>query len=58
MNDVGAMKQYDKFQRNRGRLLYAAYAENQGKALDAVFRAIDKATRALNARTKTNRMAA
>jgi hypothetical protein len=58
MNDIGAMKQYDKFQRNRGRLLYAAYAENQGKALDAVMRAIDKAAKALNARTKTNRMAA
>ena len=57
MNDL-PLKQYDKFQRNRGRLLYAAYAENQGKALDAVMRAIDKAAKALNARTKQNRMAA
>lgn len=49
MNDL-PMKQYDKFQRNRGRLLYAAYAENQGRALDAVFKAIDKAAKALKAR--------
>jgi hypothetical protein len=49
MNDL-PFKQYDKFQRNRGRLLYAAYAENQGRALDAVFKAIDKAAKALNTR--------
>lgn len=49
MNDL-PFKQYDKFQRNRGRLLYAAYAENQGRALDAVFKAIDKASKALKTR--------
>ena len=49
MNDL-PLKQYDKFQRNRGRLLYAAYAENQGRALDAVFKAIDKAAKALKTR--------
>jgi hypothetical protein len=44
MNGVGPLKQYDKFDRGRGRLLYAAYAENQGKALDATMKAIQKAT--------------
>ena len=57
MNGVGPLKQYDKFSRGRGRLLYAAYAENQGKALDATMRAIDKASRLLNERTKTRKAA-
>lgn len=57
MNAVGPLKQYDKFARGRGRLLYAAYAENQGKALDATMRAIDKASRLLNERTKTRKAA-
>jgi hypothetical protein len=57
MNGVGPLKQYDKFNRGRGRLLYAAYAENQGKALDATFKAIDKAAKALNARTKVRKAA-
>lgn len=51
MNGVGALKQYDKFERGRGRLLLAAYAENNGKALDATFRAIDKASRLLKQRS-------
>jgi hypothetical protein len=55
MNGVGPLKQYDKFERGRGRLLYAAYAENQGKALDAVFKAIDKASRLLNERSNANK---
>ena len=57
MNDVGRLKQYDKFQRGRGRLLYAAYAENQGKALDAVMKAIDKASKLLQARSTVRRAA-
>ncbi len=57
MNGVGPLKQYDKFSRGRGRLLYAAYAENQGKALDATMRAIDKASRLLNERTKSRKAA-
>jgi hypothetical protein len=57
MNGIGPLKQYDKFQRGRGRVLYAAYADNQGKALDATMRAIDKASRLLNERTKIRKAA-
>lgn len=57
MNDVGALKQYDKFSRGRGRLLYAAYTENKGKALDAVMYAIAKASKALQTRTTIRRAA-
>lgn len=57
MNDVGALKQYDKHSRGRGRLLYAAYAENQGKALDAVFVAIAKAHRLFHSRTSIRKAA-
>lgn len=57
MNGVGQLKQYDKFQRGRGRLLYAAYAENQGRALDAVMKAIEKAAKALQARSTMKRAA-
>jgi hypothetical protein len=57
MNDVGRLKQYDKFQRGRGRLLYAAYAENNGKALDAVMSAIAKAARALESRSTVKKAA-
>lgn len=57
MNDVGALKQYDKYQRGRGRLLYAAYAENNGKALDAVMNAIAKAARALQSRSTVKKAA-
>lgn len=57
MNAVGPLKQYDKFDRGRGRLLLAAYAENNGKALDAVFKAIDKASRELNKRASVKKAA-
>jgi hypothetical protein len=57
MNDVGPLKQYDKFERGRGRLLYAAYAENNGKALDATFRAIDKASRLFKQRSTVRKAA-
>lgn len=57
MNGVGPLKQYDKFSRGRGRLLYAAYAENNGKALDATFRAIDKASRLLKMRATVRKAA-
>ena len=57
MNEVGPLKQYDKFDRGKGRLLLAAYAENNGKALDATFRAIDKASAKLNARTRIRKAA-
>ena len=51
MNGIGPLKQYDKFSRGKGRILYAAYAENSGKTLDAVMKAIDKASKAFRART-------
>lgn len=57
MNGIGPLKQYDKFARGRGRLLYAAYAENQGKALDSVMKAIDKASKLLNQRTQARKAA-
>jgi hypothetical protein len=57
MNGVGPLKQYDKYDRGRGRLLYAAYAENQGKAVDATFKAIDKASKAFMARAKGRKAA-
>jgi hypothetical protein len=57
MNDIGPLKQYDKFDRGRGRLLYAAYAENNGKALDATFKAIDKASRLFKQRATTRKAA-
>jgi hypothetical protein len=57
MNAVGSLKQYDKFERGRGRLLLAAYAENNGKALDAVFKAIDKASREFRNRAKVRKAA-
>ena len=57
MNGVGPLKQYDKFNRGRGRLLYAAYAENNGKALDATFKAIDKAARLFKQRSTMRRAA-
>lgn len=54
MNSVGPLKQYDKFERGRGRLLYAAYAENQGKALDATMKAIEKASAEFQKRARTH----
>ena len=54
MNGIGALKQYDKYEKGRGRLLFAAYADNQGKALDAVMKAINKATIEFNKRSRTH----
>jgi len=45
---VGHMKKYDNDPKSRGRLLYAAYAENQGKALDAIMKAVNKTNAALD----------
>jgi hypothetical protein len=42
MNQIGALKDFaGKGQMTTGRLLYAAYDRNQGKALDAIMKAID-----------------
>lgn len=39
---IGHLKQYDNNRKSRGRLLYAAYDENQGKALNAIMDAVQK----------------
>lgn len=49
-NTIGSLK---KAGNRTGRLLVAAYDRDQGKALDAVFKAIDKATKAFDIRSKT-----
>jgi hypothetical protein len=57
MNGVGPLKRYDNKSPNRGRLLYAAYAENNGKALDATMKAIAKAANTLKTRTTVRKAA-
>ena len=47
-NSIGALK---KAGNRTGRLLVAAYDRDQGKTLDAVFKSIDKATKAFKKRT-------
>lgn len=57
MNGIGAMKSLDGRQKSTGRILFAAYAENEGKALDATFKAIDKAQRLFNQRATVRKAA-
>lgn len=57
MNGIGTMKSVDRRQKTTGRILYAAYAENEGKALNAVFKAIDKAARLLKERATVRKAA-
>ncbi len=57
MNGIGPMKSLDGKQLNTGRILFAAYAENEGKALDATFRAIDKASRLFKQRSTIRKAA-
>ena len=48
MNDVGALVDYaGRGRESTGRLLYAAYARNQGRALNAIFASIERAKRNL-----------
>lgn len=55
-NEVGALKSYKgNDQKTTGRLLYAAYADNQGRALNAIMAAIDKANNALTRRVEQDR---
>lgn len=55
-NEVGALKSYKGGDRKTtGRLLYAAYADNQGRALDAIMTAINKANDALTKRVEADR---
>lgn len=59
MNGIGALKDYSgRGQMSTGRLLYAAYARNQGRALDATMKAIDKAKLTFATRVKNDRKAA
>lgn len=56
---VGTLKNYkNSDQKTRGRLLYAAYAEKQGKTLDAVMKAINGAIDKFEARGNQVRRAA
>jgi hypothetical protein len=57
MNGIGAMKSHDGRQKSTGRILFAAYAENEGKALDATFKAIEKASRIFKSRSTIRRAA-
>ena len=52
---IGHLKKYDSDPKSNGRLLYAAYAENQGKALDAIMRAIENANNELDKIMKQDR---
>lgn len=56
-NQVGALRSYkgNNNQKTRGRLLFAAYADNQGRALDAIMKSIDKATQQFNARLQADK---
>lgn len=59
MNGVGGLVDYSgRGQKSKGRLLYAAYARNQGKALNATLIAIEKAKRNLANRILSDRRAA
>ncbi|NDB68962.1 MAG: hypothetical protein EB015_13335 [Methylocystaceae bacterium] len=56
MNGVGALKDYSgRGQMSTGRLLYAAYARNEGRALNAVLKAVQTAQDQLVARIKSSR---
>lgn len=53
MNGVGALRDYSgRGRMSTGRLLYAAYARNEGKALNAVLQAVNNARNALVTRIK------
>lgn len=48
MNGIGALRDYaGRGQNSTGRLLYAAYARNQGRALNATLAAVEKAKQSL-----------
>lgn len=56
MNGIGALKDYSGRGRNStGRLLYAAYARNQGRALNASLKAIEKAKTTFYNRIRASR---
>jgi hypothetical protein len=59
MNGVGGLVDYSgRGRKSTGRLLYAAYARNQGRALNATLIAVEKAKRNLANRILSDRKAA
>jgi hypothetical protein len=50
--EYGGLKQVGKGRKQQGRLIFAAVEKNQGKAVDAIMTAIEKAKRQFEARTK------
>ena len=59
MNGIGGLVDYSgRGRKSTGRLLYAAYARNQGRALNATLIAIEKAQRNLANRILSDRKAA
>jgi hypothetical protein len=59
MNGIGGLVDYSgRGRKSTGRLLYAAYARNQGRALNATLIAVEKAKRNLANRILSDRRAA
>lgn len=59
MNGIGALTDYaGRGKNSTGRLLYAAYARNQGRALNAILQAIDNAQQKLVQRIQESNKAA
>lgn len=56
--EVGTIKSAGSQDRYRGRLLIAAYADNQGRAVQRIMRAINIATSIFNNRVESGRIAA
>jgi hypothetical protein len=50
--EYGGLKQVGKGRKQQGRLIFAAVEKNQGKAVDAIMTAIEKAKRQFETRTK------
>jgi hypothetical protein len=56
--EVGSLKSAGANSKYRGRLLIAAYAENQGRAVSQIMKAINKASTDFNNRVKSGAIAA
>ena len=56
MNGIGALTDYSgRGRKSSGRLLYAAYARNQGRALNSILISLDKAQRKFYERIRASR---
>lgn len=56
MNGIGALRDYaGRGQNSTGRLLYAAYARNQGRALNATLAAVEKAKQSLYTQVRNSK---